>query len=120
MPWHAFSYGYPLPSIAPDIAHGTINGWNLAGGKGIILMAGTIALLTLFPHRPQLATRILTARLFAAHAAGTLLLISGIVPVMFRWNVDPHIGLAFTFLGYLVIFATARRALRLHSGGTPH
>ena len=115
-PWHAFSYGYPFPRVAPEIAQGTITGWNLAGGKGIILLGVLIAALTLFPHRTELGTRVLTARLFAAHAAGVLLLITGIVPALFTWNVDPHVGLGFTLFGYLLIFTASRRALRPHPG----
>ncbi len=118
LPWHSFHYGYPFPGIMPELHQGIVRGLDLAGGQMMVAALLLIAVLTLLPHRPEWAVRVITARMFTNHAVLALFLITGLGPTLTTWNVEPHLGLAFVFVGWVLVFASSRRALRLNRQGT--
>ncbi len=59
--------------------------------------------------------RALMARHFTNHFILALILISGVGPVLFHWNVGGHVGLAMGLLGSILVFISSRRAMRLTS-----
>ncbi len=112
LPWHSFNYGYPIPGVFPDVGQGVITGFHLPAGQMVFATALLIAVLTLWPHREAVHGRVLTARLFASYLVLSLLLVSGLGPTLFVWNVSPHIGLAAVFLGFLLTFSAYRREMK--------